>query len=105
MMRFCCHGFEHHSLNVGKKGLSVYAKKHGDGPLFQLEYRGVEIDLQQGLTEALENIPKVDPPFDFVIAAPIVIGFCPWCGRKLEKTYRHTWQELVFSQGVAVDDE
>lgn len=104
-MKYCCPGMEHYCQNVGKQGFSVYTRKHLDEPLFQLEFRGIDLELQARFSGMMATLPKTDPPFEFVIAAPIVITFCPWCGRKLKRAYLKTWEKLIFRQGVATSED
>ena len=83
-MNWCCSSFQGHFENAGRRGLSVFFISDGPRPMFVLQVRAVE-----GNLEGLD----FDGPISLVTETGI--QFCPWCGRSLMPWYKQDLEALT----------
>ncbi|GAB4190188.1 MAG: hypothetical protein Tsb002_17920 [Wenzhouxiangellaceae bacterium] len=89
MIKYCCEAMENVISNQGKKGLSIIASRISDERLaFFMIFRAMD--------DGVENTPLLrdGDARSIQLAVEIGIGFCPWCGRRLERFYKKCWQEI-----------
>lgn len=87
-MKYCCKGLENLRENQLSAGFSIDVKNTKDGPVFWLYFRSVKN----------ENVPKFKGyslPEKFILAESMPIHRCPWCGVRLSRFYRKSWEQLA----------
>ncbi len=89
-MKYCCNGFEEVHKNYDKRGVSIFAKDHFGQPTFIMLFRSININDEKELSEAINEFQKT-----YYIATERVIVYCPWCGRKLSRFYKKTWNNIL----------
>ena len=93
---WCCRGFAHTFRSGGQRGFGVIVKRILDGqPMFLVQHRALDPEDMKSPLEARPGV-KIE------VISELVIVHCPWCGRKLEKFYRHF--ESLVRPGLAITD-
>lgn len=85
--RWCCAPFKFNFENAGCRGATIRVSASPEGkPQFYLQHRAVDIEHQ-------ESLPKIPIPISLVSQTGVT--YCPWCGRRLARFYRRTWEQLL----------
>ena len=103
---FCCPGFENAASNVERPGLSVYANDLRGSPVFFVEFWALAPEHREQFDQQLKraNIAPAES-IRLVLSGQHAIAFCPWCGRRLSRAYRKTWQKLLAPDNIGYGDE
>lgn len=88
-IKFCCALFRAAMTTPGRRGTSIIPHRHPRfGDAFYLEFRAID--------EPFEGTFKGPPDIPIVVTTEQAIKYCPWCGTKLEKFYRKSFDQLPF---------
>jgi hypothetical protein len=83
-MIWCCLAFKERFEVAGLRGFAVFVSTRDDSvPAFIFQHRS----LDQGASLTQTNVP-------LSLFADAQIHYCPWCGVKLAKHYKDSYQEL-----------
>lgn len=84
-MKYCCRAFEHWHGAAGTRGFSVFAAGSNQGPaMFLIQHRALDAD----------GRPPEFSPSPLSLVSDLIIQFCPWCGTKLDESYRNTQTQI-----------
>ena len=96
-MKWCCPGFEGNFQNRNKSGFFVFArppeKVISKEPLFYIASRFVENENKNNFSKAIKSLE-----FPVTLSVSTGMQYCPWCGVKLIKFYKKSYEALVDSK-------
>lgn len=81
-MKYCCAGFEHALNNSGNDGFSIKAIREFDSLFFWLYFHSLKAGDERNI-----DVSKVR--IKLILSERVSIKFCPWCGKKLHRYYKH----------------
>lgn len=85
-MKWCCMAFEGHYMQAGSRGFTILIGRNSAGkPQFVLQHRALD--------KGAEGSVKSDEA-PISVVSDVVIQYCPWCGRRLEKWYGKSVDDL-----------
>jgi hypothetical protein len=84
-MKWCCIPFKTWYEAAGERGAAILVGRNSGGkPEFIIQHRAVD--------KGIDLLPPTE--FPVTLISEIDISYCPWCGRKLDKWYRDSVDDL-----------
>ena len=84
-MKWCCSTFKARYEHAGETSFAMLVGRDAAGKAqFVIQHRAVDKDMEYA----------VKPEIPTRIVSDMQIDYCPWCGRKLEKWYGKSVDEL-----------
>lgn len=101
-MKFCCSTFKHLLQNQEERGWSVIVNECNASPAFFVVFRSLnnkdlplwnDVVKQSGISEKLQSLEILS--LEMLLGSEVPITFCPWCGRRLIRSYKKTWRAIA----------
>ncbi len=93
-VRYCCETFKRHAENKDVVGFHICTWKF-ESPVFILTWTAFDEDEADAFFENLRMKPmKEGVHFRISHNSQPIIDYCPWCGVKLLKYYKHSLSEF-----------
>lgn len=94
IMKWCCPAFEGWYEAAGERGFAILVERDSAGkPEFILQHLAFDREV--------ESLPETEFPMSVV--SEVRIGYCPWCGRQLDKWYGKYVDDL-YRAGLKIID-